>query len=142
RQRSAPKRPPPLLLRLMTTLGSSTVVDCFRPRSPLEHQFAIHTSVTPLGHAPTELVRQPRIVAFNVDGFGAALDRETLGLGQRGRLRVIRDEPVTWIVPHRADAQAPRPRSRTGNRLAASRGRCTPPTTSSCRGFRPTAALR
>ncbi len=36
--------PSPLVLRLITTLGGSIVVDCSRPRSPLTHQFATHTA--------------------------------------------------------------------------------------------------
>jgi hypothetical protein len=59
----------------------------------------------PAGTPQSGLVGQPRIVAVNVDEFEAALDCETLGLEQRGRRPVIRDKPVTWIVPHRPDAQ-------------------------------------
>ena len=41
--RNALERPPPLRLRLITMLGGRIVVDCSRPRLPLEHQFATHT---------------------------------------------------------------------------------------------------
>jgi hypothetical protein len=37
----------------------------------------------------SSFLKRRRIVAVNVDEFGAALDRETLGFGQRGGPRAL-----------------------------------------------------